>query len=263
MRLKAAAAAAGAPVYLPHVTVIGGRAMKVGTFLLLSAVLVAVSGGCTMHKVQVSALSTSGAADKRCYTLYPCNEGVEPSDLEFQSYAEFIRRALAQRGYHEADSMDEANVGILVQYSVSDPIERVSTYSIPIFGQTGVSSSNTYGNIQSMGGNQYNYNAHTTYNPTYGVTGYSTGIDVTINYATRMALYAYDIDAYKESGAEKLIWEIRTSCEGKCSDLRRMMPVLVAASYQYFATDTGKEISVSIHERDERVKAVKGLRETP
>ena len=142
-----------------------------------------------------------------------------------------------------------------------DPQEHQYSYSIPTWGQTGVSSSYTTGTISSYGG-YGSYSGTTTYTPAYGITGSTTHIGSYTTYFRFIVLDAVDLDEYKKSKKEVQLWKTYVTSSGSSSDLRRVFPILVAASQQYFGKNTGQKVEVNLDEEDERVTEIKGITKT-
>ena len=93
--------------------------------------------------VSVDSLAASVASTKKTYLLIPGNEGVSRNDLQFQEYENYLKRVLNGKGYIAASSRDEADVAIVLSYGIGDPQTHQYSYSLPTWGQTGVSSANT------------------------------------------------------------------------------------------------------------------------
>ncbi len=101
-------------------------------------------------------------------------------------------------------------------------------------GKTGVSSSNTYGTVSTYG-NTATVNSTTTYTPTYGVTGSTTHTGTYTTFTRYMFIDALDLNEYKKTEKQKQIWKTTVISTGSSGDLRRVVPVLVAASKPYVA----------------------------
>jgi hypothetical protein len=56
-----------------------------------------------------------------------------------------------------------------------------------------------------------------------------------------------------------MLWQTEVTSIGSTDDLRRVFPVLVGASFEYYGKDTGQKVSINIYENDDRVKEVKGI----
>ena len=59
---------------------------------------------------------------------------------------------------------------------------------MPVYGQTGISSSNTFGTINTFG-NTSTYSGSTYYTPSYGITGYQ---NMNINFWSAEVLFAIE-----------------------------------------------------------------------
>lgn len=210
--------------------------------------------------VKVDSIGGPGV-DKNSYILFPGNKDTKADDLQFKEYATYVNRALIRQGFAPADSFEKANVAIFLVYGIGDPQEHQYSYSIPTWGKTGVSSSQTTGTISSYGG-YGSYSGTTTYTPTYGVTGGTSHIGSYTTYFRFMILDAVDLDEYKKSKKQVQMWKTTVTSVGSSGDLRRIFPILVAASKQYIAKNTGQKIEVNLDEEDEQVSEIKGTTKT-
>lgn len=232
--------------------------------LAIALVLVVVAlGGCATTEqvtfnVAVDSLASSQAPNNKTYLLIPGNEGVTWDDLQFQEYATYLMRVLSTQGYISAQSADEADLAIVLSYGIGDPQTHQYSFDLPTWGQTGVSSSNTYGTATTYG-NTTSVNATTIYTPTYGVTGYNTYAGTRTSFFRYALITGYDFEKYKETEQQIQLWKTTITSTGSSGDLRRVFPILISAAVPYLATNTGQKIDVSLQEKDELVKVVKGL----
>ena len=227
---------------------------------LIFILIVIFLGGCATtpeFHVNVDSISAPAASSKTRYLLFPGVKGVNEGDLQYQEYASYVERALSSKGYVKASSFQEADIAIFLAYGIGDPETHQYTYSLPIWGQTGVVSSNTYGTVNTYG-NTATYSGTTPYTPTYGVTGSKTHSGSYTTFFRYMFLDAVDLDEYRKTKKEKQIWKISVSSSGSSGDLRRVFPILVAASKPHIGTNTGKKVKVSLKETDKRVIEVIG-----
>lgn len=147
--------------------------------IILFFFMIAVLSGCAtvrpqrQYHVEVDSLAAPTAREKHTYLLLPGNEGITWDDLQFQEYALYVMRVLNSQGFISADKAEDADVAIVLSYGIGDPKTRQYSYALPVWGETGVSSSHTYGTATAYGNSAY-YSGTTTYTPTYGVTGYAT-----------------------------------------------------------------------------------------
>ena len=203
--------------------------------LMICLILLSCTSTPTRYVVDVDSI---GYAEKAPYYIYP-GKGDE-SDLNYQEYLHYIKNAFKLNDMEVCDSIEEAKTIVFLFYSISDPKTNIATYSIPTFGQTGISSSTTYGSVY---GNSFN--ATTTYTPTYGITGSTTTTETYQTYIRNIALLAYDKSSIGTNKPIQL-WKTEIQSEGSIGDLRTVFPGLIAASYKYIGKNTQKKITTEI-----------------
>ncbi len=214
-----------------------------------------VLSGCALQSEFILNVDSIGdAKENKTYILLPGNKGTKVDDLQFKEYAIYVTRALQTKGFVQAETFQKANVSIFLGYGIGDPYE--GGFSIPTWGETGVSSSTTTGTVSSYGSSA-SYSGTTTYTPTYGVTGSQT-ISIT-RYRKFMFLDAFDLDEDRRSKNRVNLWKTTVTNSGSSGDLRLVFPVLVAASIDYIGTTTRKKVRVKLLERDDQVQRIKGL----
>jgi hypothetical protein len=194
---------------------------------------------------------------KTCYIISGV-EDVEASDLQFKEFKAYIICGLAENGIYTTEDPDTAEATLLVAYGIGEPEEHIYSYSQPIYGQTGVSSSHTSGTVYNYG-NTGTYSGTTTYTPSYGVVGAVPMTGSYITFTRWLDLRAVDMDQYKKDETVNVLWETRITSTGSSGDLRQVFPVLVAAASPHFGENTGKQIKITLHENDKVVKVIRGL----
>ena len=212
--------------------------------LLLIAVL-ALLCGCETEpttfgpSVLVNGLAAQNVNFVASFFILPGDKDVLPADLQFIEFAGILEKALIQRGFHRAASLDEADMAIYLAYGIGPPQERVYSYSLPVFGQTGVSSSTTYGTIS---GSQYgfgSFSSTTQYTPSYGVIGYRTQIGSHVTFTRHIFVEAMDLTTYRSQKKAVQLWKTGIASTSQSGDLRLAFPVMVKAATPYFGVDTG------------------------
>jgi len=230
--------------------------------IILILIFTALITGCAigpMFQVNVDSISTLEAEVQKKYILLSGLKDVKPTDLQFREYASYVDKALAAKGFVKADDFQDANVAIFLAYGIGNPQKHHYTYSLPVWGQTGVSSSTTSGTLSTYGG-YGTYRGTTTYTPTYGITGYTSHSGTRITYFRFLVLDAVDLNEYRRSQNTKQIWRTTVTSTGSSGDLRRVFPVLVGASRPYIGINTGKKIKITLTESDKRVIEIKGIK---
>ncbi len=216
--------------------------------------------GCAIPKYSISVDSRVGdpeyTAPGRKYAILPANKDVNLNDLEFREFSSYVAKALQQKGFAVVPSSVEADVVVFLGYGISEPKSETVTYAQPVFGQTGVQSSTTYGTYNSGSGTF----SSTTYNtPTYGVTGY-VPITATHTYFIRkMLLVAYALENRgKDFKLDKQAWRIIAVSVGGSGDLRVIFPVLVFAAKDYFGADSQRAVTLEVKETDKDLAEFSG-----
>jgi len=210
------------------------------------------------YHVNIDSLSSNNAQSLKTYILLPGNKDISPDDLQFQEFSQYINRALTAKGFTLADDIEKAELAIFLGYGIGDPQEHLYSYSIPTYGQTGISSASTYGSINTYG-NFGSYSSTTTYTPTYGVTGYTSHMGSIVTYFRYILLTAFDLDEYRESQKEIQVWKTTITSTGSSGDLRQVFPVLVGAAREHMGTNTGQQIKIILGESDKRVLEIKNI----
>lgn len=232
--------------------------LKKLSILLIFISMISCAG--PRHFVDIDSICSPVSSSRTNYILLPGLEGLNVNDLQYQEYASYVDRALAKKGFFKTVDIKSADIAIFLSYGMGDPQVQQYTYSLPTWGQTGVSSSNTYGTIQTFG-NSATYSGTTTYTPTYGITGYTTHTGTKISYFSFLLLNAVDLEIYRKNEKIVNIWKISATSSGSSSDLRQVFPILVVASMDYIGTNTGKKLQITIYENDRKINAIKGILE--
>lgn len=211
--------------------------------------------------VNVDAISLSHAREKKRYILVPGNKDCSPSDLQFLEFARYTDNALSSEGFIKVESIDEAEVLIILNYGISDPYVYEYTYETPIWGQTGVNTQTTYGTVNTFG-NMLTYSSQTQYTPTYGVVGSKTQIGKDMVFFRYFILSGVDLEEFKKTNNiedAKNLWVTKANSNsiGSPGDLRKIFPILVVASQKHIARNTNELLHYKIKENDKRIESIK------
>lgn len=192
------------------------RFTSLAVILLGAALLLA---GCSRSRaaVDVSSLASPRAAELRTYTLRPEQPAVAPTDLQFQEFAAITARALGERGFHQAEAPEEAELVILLDYGLGEPELRAAVVQ-------GTRS-------MMIGRNLYSHTRHAR-------------------------LTAVERDEYEPGDPVQPVWRTTMWSAGRSADLREMFPVLIAAGMDYFGTSSGEQVRVRLAKDGERVRAL-------
>ena len=229
--------------------------------IILSSIITIFLVGCATgsdFRVSVDSISAPETESKKKYVLLPLLENVQETDLQFQEYATYVKRALTSRGFVKVSSLEDANIAIFLAYGIGNPQEKMFSYALPIWGQTGVSSSITSGTVTTFG-NTATYSGSTTYTPTYGTTGYMPIVGLYVHYFRFLILDAVDLDEYRQTQKITQLWQTTATSTGSSDDLRRVFPILVAAIKPYLGTNTGQKVRIRLTDDDQSVLEIKGI----
>lgn len=219
-----------------------------------------LSLGCgPTYRVSVSALASEQQnVGSRSYVVLPGNKDVKETDLQFQEFAVYIDRAMSRQGFQKADRASMPDYVVFVAYSVSGPLKSLASNIVPHWGQTGVASSSTVGSIYNHGGGYSTFSGTTSYEPTYGITGYSTNVYEVTTYMRVVEIVAFDANHLERNRELREVWKVSISSEGTSGDLRLLMPYMIAAAQPYLGKSTGKQaIMVNFGRDDNRVAAIR------
>lgn len=201
----------------------------------------AALAGCATQRptVTVQALADPTSQSLRQYVLVPGNQGVTATDLQFRTYADQVAGMLAGRGYTRVGTIEQADLAVSLQYSTGGPHTTTTTSAMPMWGQTGYSSSQTYGTIGAGG----NYSATTNYTPTYGITGYMPITNTNTFYAHAVRLTAYGRNQTSREVQE--MWNVTGSAISANADLSGDFWAFMQAMGPYVG-QTQREIEVPV-----------------
>lgn len=217
-------------------------------FILVVTLGLSLQSCAPVHTIEIDSISTPQACMKNTYVLLPANEKCDPNDLLFCEFFAYTDRALMQSGFVKVCRPEQAAVTILLNYEVGEPYTYQYTYSVPVYGQTGVNACTTtnYGCYSSY--------STTSYTPTYGIVGSETHVGTKIAYPHYFWLVGYD-----NTCSRGQLWETKARCASNSGDLRFMFPIMLAATQPYIAKNTCQRIKVDISEDDEKISTLKGI----
>jgi hypothetical protein len=199
----------------------------------------------------------SSIIGKTCYLLL-ADSTINKNDLQYVEFNNLLRKLFTQKGYKIVDSISLANVIILYNYGISDPKTQNYTASIPVWGQTGISSTSTIGNIYfSPYSNNINYNQTTTRTPSYGVTGFNNVQGSYTTYLRFLNLISFDLDYYIKNKSEMRLWQTTIQSSGSSGDLRKIFPYMLIGAQDFVGHSSGEKKEITLFENDQRVIDIK------
>lgn len=207
--------------------------------------------------VNVDSINRNNIIPGTKYMIVSGNKDVKQDDLQFLEFASYIKRALMLNKFELVKEVNKADVLIFLKYGIGEPEEHQYSYSVPIYGQTGVSSSNTTASLSTFG-NMATGSATTTYTPSYGVVGSNMYSGTYVTFTRFFVLTAVNAKQVINNETPLELWTTKVISTGSSDDLRRVFPVMVAAAKSYIAKNTGRKIEINLKEGDDGVREIKG-----
>ena len=163
--------------------------------------------GCLRHALMKPTVQSFSAIDQfdssKQLMVVPYN-GKQASSLEWKTYATKIEARLIKPGYQITHEANMAQLVAYFGYAIDQGKEVLTTYAIPQYGMTGYNSARTTGTIATIG-NFASYNATTTLQPSYGVTGYIPGTRRNVVFTRSLGIDIIDVASNQKK------WEIGRS----------------------------------------------------
>ncbi|WP_232092534.1 hypothetical protein [Serratia ureilytica] len=224
---------------------------------LLACLPILVLAGCAQKpSVTVNAM-TSGVSTGKNIVIIPARQELwDSNQLEYIQIARVVASSLAGSGYKMVDKAEDADQAILLDFNRSGAVSQTRNVTMPIYGQTGVSSSTTYGTANTTLNNYgYGYGtANTTgtsttvYNPTYGITGsYNTTVVDTF-YGAAVSIQSFDSKKFIKTKQAVMLWKSMatyvSSSADNISDYKGL--ARIAASFADKNTEGSVPISTNL-----------------
>lgn len=222
---------------------------------LVGALLVLCGCATTGVRIEssVNSFAAPEAAIHRSFYILSGMEKIGTDDLEFHEYAGAVRKVMQRQGFVPAAMIDEADLAVFLSYFIGDPESHTSTFAMPVFGQTGVASTHTYGTVNVSSPKTATYQSSTYNSPSYGVTGYMPIVRETTTYTRVLSLEGVDLSEYRNSKTVKQLWKTRVVSTGRSGDLRLIVPAMLLSAEPYLGKSSGRAVIVGIGEKDPRM----------
>lgn len=179
--------------------------------------------------------------------VLPADKAKDDS-LEFRSEKISVENGLREIGM-KVITPDEArrygvNYVAFFGYATGSGREQLYSYSVPLYGQTGVASSYSSGTINSFGSTS-TYSGTTTYTPQYGITGYQSHVGSVTVY-DRLAIL--NIWALQAEAEPRKVYEATVSSSGQSQQVTEVLDEMVAALFNDFWHQGSRNEVVTLRE---------------
>lgn len=224
--------------------------------LLLAGLIV---GGCaTTHTVKVDSLAKPKAEEAISYEIKNRNPLVADDSLRYKEAAGLVKTALSGKGLYEAPPNTKPDMIVDLDYGVGPPQMRRETVSEPVYitipGQ--IRTERVQVGTDSQG--RPIYQTITVQDPpTTEFAGFREYQITVVVYEKYLKLSAKDNAPVQEGRPPQEIWTVDVTSEGESRDIRRNLPVLVAASIDYIGKDTQGQKTIRIKDTASDIAFVK------
>ena len=224
--------------------------------LLLSGLLL---GGCaTTHELKIDSIAKPRAADAISYEIRNKNPLVADDSLRFKEAAGFVKTALSGRGMYEAPPNTKADMIVDVDYGVSPPKIKQEMVSEPVYvtvpGQ--VRMERIQVGTDSQG--RPVYQTVTVQDPpTTQFAGFREYMVTVTVYEKYLKMSARENKEATEGRPVQEIWTVDVTSEGESRDVRKHLPILVAASIDYVGKDSQGQKTIRLKDNSSDIAFVK------
>jgi hypothetical protein len=179
--------------------------------------------------------------------VLPADEAKRES-LEFRSQKAHVESGLRELGMKVISVEEAQRAGAdyvaFFGYASGAGRERLYSYSVPIYGQTGVSSAQSYGTVNILGPTA-TYSGTTTYTPQYGITGYRNHIGSNTVYDRTALLNIWTL----QTGSDpRKVYESTISSSGSSQQIVDVLDEMVAALFNDFWTQGNRNETVTVQQ---------------
>lgn len=215
--------------------------------------------GCgTTHVVKVDSLAKPKAENAISYEIRNKNPMVTEDSLRYKEAASLVKTALSGKGMYEAPPNTKADVVVDLDYGIGPPQMRKETVSEPVYitvpGQ--IRTERVQVGTDSQG--RPIYQTVTIQDPpSTEFAGFREYIVTVTVYEKYLKLSARENKEAPEGRPQQEVWTVDVTSEGESRDIRKNLPVLVAASIDYIGKDSQGQKTIKIKDSSSDIAFVK------
>jgi len=234
------------------------RFLPAASTLLAVAAAALLSGCTTTHELKVDSLAKPKAENSISYEIKNKNPLVTEESLRYQEAAGFVKTALSGKGMYEAPPNTKADMVVDLDYGVGPPQMRRETVSEPVYvtlpGQ--IRTERVQVGTDSQG--RPIYQTITVQDPpTTEFAGFREYMVTVVVYEKYLKMSARENKEAVEGRPPQEIWTVDVTSEGESRDIRKNLPILVAASIDYIGKDTQGQKTIRIKDTHSDIAFVK------
>ena len=232
-------------------------------------VLVLLAGCGTLYELEITARNSNQVELRGSYVLVPGNPDISVSSAEFERYSNQVERGLSGHELRRLPiaQLADADMAIVVNYSVSEPELVGYSSNVPMFQETSQPSSEEGTRQSSSSRNRVGSGAGAQSSP--GVVDPPPKSDLigTQSYTFVRTMYWRDLSlqaiTFELDGEDKpsihrtgRLWLIMVQTHGSSPDLDEVLPVMIAAAKPYVGVHSDELIVEKMNGIDRRIKKI-------
>ena len=234
-----------------------GRVDRCRLVSLMAAGLL-FAGCATTYEVKVDSLAKPKAEDAISYEIKNRNPLLADDSLRYKEAANMVKTALSGKGMYEAPPNTKPDVVVDLDYGVGPPQMKKETVSEPVYitvpGQ--IRTERVQVGTDSQG--RPIYQTITVQDPpTTEFAGFREYIVTVVVYEKYLKMSARENKEAVEGRPQQEVWTVDVTSEGESRDIRKNLPVLVAASIDYIGKDTQGQKTIRIKDTHSDIAFVK------
>lgn len=224
----------------------------------LTAAGLLFSGCAITHTVKVDSLAKPNAEPAISYEIKNKNPLVADDSLRYKEAAGMVRTALSGKGMYEAPPNTKPDMVVDLDYGVGPPQMKREQVSEPVYitlpGQ--IRTERVQVGTDSAG--RPIYQTVTVQDPPRTeFAGFREYFITVVVYEKYLKLSARETKEVAEGRPQSEIWTVDVTSEGESRDIRKNLPVLVAATIDYIGKDSQGQKSIRIKDNSSDIAFVK------
>jgi hypothetical protein len=196
------------------------------------------------------------------YILDSGMRGTSVDDLYFREYGKYFVEVLKRNGYRQVNQPDDADLAIYFSYGITGGTEVHYTYTRPVYAIVGGETVDITETETDAAGRKIKTTKTVTIPSTTRVVGVETRRESYTVFTAHAVMEAEEIHGTEgqTNNSMETLWKTTITTTSKLDDLRRIMPIMAAASVPYLGKNTGEIVTVELRDGDAQVLEMKRLR---
>jgi hypothetical protein len=213
--------------------------------------------------VRIDSIVAQGTVlQEKNYILHSGMKGTSVDDLYFREYGKYFLEVLKRNGYRQVNQPEDADLAIYFSYGITGGMEIHYTYTRPVYAIVGGETVDIRETETDAAGRKVKTTKTVTIPSTSRVVGVETRRESYTVFTAHAVLQAEEIHGTEGQTGNSMeaLWKTTITTTSKLDDLRRIMPIMAAASVPYLGKNTGEIVTVELRDGDAQVLEMKRLR---